>query len=1379
MQQITKRWLSLLLAATLCVTAGGIPALAADEENTGSSSETADTGDSGNASESGVDNGITTLPTTGEERPVISVDVPGESGDGDTTVTEPENPETPSEDEPPAEETKPQEGGNSGTSTVIEQPEEKTEAIPEGFFQPIEVGKAYADGKMQDFTGDVDWNSQCAVLFHYTVPKDMTADTKYTFKVDAPLELGVGFTIYGEDDKAVATGYVGADGESWLKFTDADYAKKDVSGYFYVGTKFKKSAAGNGGKQTIEIKIDGTTVEWKHEVNFAAPVVEAGVKVSKDFYTRDYLKDHKIKWELKIEPWVKNADAINSLVVTDPIPDKMTYMNDTAQAVIKTRTGETAEGDFVYDSDKRELQFIGKGNSLQASSWPLYVTFFAEYSMDDLPTANGGVISFYNKANAEIQAPNYVKHEDDTVTLEPNQITASGSGENTAKITCLSMEKEGALVSGQRVHWKIKTINGMNLPNPKITDNLPVHMNLVDGSVKLTYGNTVKQLEEGTDYTLTQIDTQDHQWQMVVPLVQDYTDVQTLEYDTAFDSDGDSQKIVKIVNHAQADAGSQSVSRDATVHLGSVLMTKDGTYHPETHTIDWTIKLTADGMGFKHIKIRDELHQYINNQQVSHKLVPGTIKINGTAVENDKITVEKDGKSFIVEIADDHVKDGVLTYTTILEDGNQFWANNIEKNFPIKNNAYLEADGLGGTSLYDKTVYGTSTMLKKEFGSYNAQTHEITWKLTVNQNQMALTNAAIEDTLPTGWAFVENSIEPSNVTVTCDGQKMTLHLPDMQAGEGPLEITYKTKLVNNNLLKTNEQITVNNTATLKGDQIPAAGVSSSATAEIGSNVLEKSIVGKLDENLQLTWQVDVNSNLATITVPDGGQLGIEDVLQSGLSYVDGSMEVCNLNIDENGTRAAGNALTLGTDYTVAYNSKTRQLVVRWNTDTINSAYRLTFKTRVLVSGQYSNTVKFVGFDENSGLDAGTSIDWVSYSGGFSNLPKNMGGLRIIKTDSETGKLLAGVKFLLTDSTGTELGVFTTGANGIIDAIISEGQWEIEEIETLDGYVLPETFKWTVTVKNNETATLNVKNDKSTTETSFRPEVTKKITGENVPAGKTFEFEIAAVTANAPLPKNTTASVTDEGTAYFDPIAFAAAGEYKYTITERDGGASGFTYDTAKHTMTVTVEKENGALKVASVKYDGTDSLTITNTYEKPSEPSKPSGGGGGGGSTEPAPKPTPEPDKPVDPTDPEPDTPTTPTEPENPSEPTTPTTPTTPSNPSNPTPPTYPIDRVPDPNEPGAPDTIIVIDDDDVPLGEFHIEKEPDGTLIYVDDDDIPLGVRLEKIEDDNILTDGSQQPQTTASSVPQTGTPVSSSTLLKVLGILILLFGATSYNNN
>ena len=57
------------------------------------------------------------------------------------------------------------------------------------------------------------------------------------------------------------------------------------------------------------------------------------------------------------------------------------------------------------------------------------------------------------------------------------------------------------------------------------------------------------------------------------------------------------------------------------------------------------------------------------------------------------------------------------------------------------------------------------------------------------------------------------------------------------------------------------------------------------------------------------------------------------------------------------------------------------------------------------------------------------------------------------------------------------------------------------------------------------------------------------------------------------------------------------GEYEYTITEVNDGVAGVTYDTAPHTVVVTVSKDpdTNALS-AEVKYDGADSLTITNTY---------------------------------------------------------------------------------------------------------------------------------------------------------------------------------------
>ena len=68
---------------------------------------------------------------------------------------------------------------------------------------------------------------------------------------------------------------------------------------------------------------------------------------------------------------------------------------------------------------------------------------------------------------------------------------------------------------------------------------------------------------------------------------------------------------------------------------------------------------------------------------------------------------------------------------------------------------------------------------------------------------------------------------------------------------------------------------------------------------------------------------------------------------------------------------------------------------------------------------------------------------------------------------------------------------------------------------------------------------------------------------------------------------------------FGAITYKKAGKYHYTITETNDGRDGVSYDTAKHTVTVTVSKASDRTNKlsASVKYDGNqDSLTISNTF---------------------------------------------------------------------------------------------------------------------------------------------------------------------------------------
>ena len=116
-----------------------------------------------------------------------------------------------------------------------------------------------------------------------------------------------------------------------------------------------------------------------------------------------------------------------------------------------------------------------------------------------------------------------------------------------------------------------------------------------------------------------------------------------------------------------------------------------------------------------------------------------------------------------------------------------------------------------------------------------------------------------------------------------------------------------------------------------------------------------------------------------------------------------------------------------------------------------------------------------------------------------------------------------------------------------------------------------------------------------------PEVTKAIDGRDWKDDDSFTFRLDAVTAGAPMPDEPTATATKGApVAVFGSISYDTVGTYEYTITEIDGGIEGMTYDITAHKVTVTITKDAEAYKlVAEVSYDGAESLTVTNPYEKP------------------------------------------------------------------------------------------------------------------------------------------------------------------------------------
>ena len=1296
MQQMTKRWLSLLLAAVLCVTAGGVPALAAElaEGNT-AAADSQTGGEESSEPETGggeaEDNDITTLPTLGEDRPVISDDAPTEGGDtgntGDNgTGADPENPETPENPENPSDNGgqpadddsgKTPDGSfeNAGIKPAAPAPAPVSTALPEDFFTSVEFGKGYdeATGVLTPFgEGEtISADTPITMEFHYEIPAgaSLTKDFTYEFEVEAPLAFKVDFDITGEDGKTVVargTTSRGTNGKTGftLTFLDEEYCQEGSKGYFYVGATFEQSEIGIGGKKDIAIKADGKLITTIHP-DFAQAEAKAEVKVEKTGQLD--AENHKVDWTVTITPnvWAepeseeanKLLDHIHSLVVTDDLVGKYlvdlgenpAFTLDEASLKAVTKSGEDA-GTFVYADGK--LTFTGNEEALKKTSWPIKLTFTTKFDPDNAdflnsPNKHDNTITFRNEAKATITAPSFKADENGQIVLDeseegvlkPEEVTANAS----VSITYASLKKSGKLTTGTTVHWSITAKNSLNQKNPRIVDTLPKLMELADDSLKWSDGTA---LVKGTDYTYDSTTNV-----LTIFLKKNTTEEQTVEYDTRFRDESrltaaektELAKMTEVKNNAKLVLGSNddgtggTTAKEVTapVHIGQALMRKRGVqYNPATHTTDWEIVIEPiDGKELHNVILTDAF-----DQTCGQYYVQGSMKmtLDGTEAKPDVIFNPEDKDDshktgFTLTIEDTHrTKRIVITYQTKMADakkgedgkddkdgGQRFWGSN--SGFYIWNTLTMSANGLPAKAEIKVWYRGTSTMLTKKVGSYDPKTHEISWTMTVNQNNMPVHNGKIVDTLnkdmpgSEDWEFVQDSVQFSDVSVKeaitfsdTKPQTMTISLKDF---DKQITITYKTRLTDEGLKKllgNGTQLTVKNSAQLTGKEV-ADTVKAEVSKTIGWDVLRKTV--SFDGGNTATWCVDVNRNHAVITAPEGTHsIGISDTLQKGLVYLSDSLKVYQVDFDEGGNASNKHALTEGTEYKVDYDETNRTLSITWlNMSKMTKSYQVEFQTQVLVSGTYNNTVQFFGVANGTYDSEAGSKTWRLFSGGSAKLPSGSGMLRIIKTDGTTKKALDGVTFALKYAdTGKTFITDTTDSEGKLEVgPLPAGKWIVEEVATKDGYKIPTVPVWTVDITSQNCTELPVENFSEKNVAVLTPQVTKAVSGAGAPTAD-FTFTLKADTAGAPMPAANTAAVTvnkgtDKAVAYFGQIQYTSAGDYEYTIQEQPGSADHFTYDTKAYKLYVHVKRDSTTNQLTATAAYGeskAESLTITNKYQR-------------------------------------------------------------------------------------------------------------------------------------------------------------------------------------
>ena len=182
-------------------------------------------------------------------------------------------------------------------------------------------------------------------------------------------------------------------------------------------------------------------------------------------------------------------------------------------------------------------------------------------------------------------------------------------------------------------------------------------------------------------------------------------------------------------------------------------------------------------------------------------------------------------------------------------------------------------------------------------------------------------------------------------------------------------------------------------------------------------------------------------------------------------------------------------------------------------------------------------------------------------------------------------------------------------------------WEIQvDVGVVSNAAVVNTVQWR---KQGETAWNNqvsspannlfneivFENTYTPAEVTYQVEAEKTLTNltpgvaqqEMTVPGSTYSFTLDRVTANAPLPGQTTVSAAQGGSITFPEITFNAAGTYVYTLTENDTTVPGVTKDASVYTVEITVTDDGAGQLAASAVYlkdsAHVDEAVFNNTYK--------------------------------------------------------------------------------------------------------------------------------------------------------------------------------------
>ena len=651
---------------------------------------------------------------------------------------------------------------------------------------------------------------------------------------------------------------------------------------------------------------------------------------------------------------------------------------------------------------------------------------------------------------------------------------------------------------------------------------------------------------------------------------------------------------------------------------GPTVNYNDGT----TSTIHWTVTIDKNQINIDAGTVLED------DIPAGQQYVPGTFKFGGSAATPDSVVTDPGtGVTKIIYTLPAITGPTTVTYdTTITDKASLYSGNNNNKDVSFQNTAKLVNSGKSydGASSTGTQGYHSQLVGKGVLTNYNYDTHVVTWQITVDRNNLSLTNAKVTDQIPAGMIYVDGSLTVDNAPAQPGPGSGSSVVNYTFAGtiQGLHTLTLQTKLTDDELKSAFSSKTYTNNVNLTSPEITSAA-SASAGSTIQNPIVTKAGAYSKDDD-QIDWTVEVNKAKLSL----GAGAALTDQLSNAIRLDTSTVQIYPAAVnpaDGSLSKAAGVPLSAD-QYTVSYDVSQNVAVFTFK-NPINSAYLLYFSTDVLPNTPaVNNSITLNGMGV-SGTPTAT-VNGVQVNNMDATGSGETGSITIQKTDAG-GKTLDGATFGLLDIAGNPVSgqtPQTTGADGSAKfQNLLYHTYYIKETSAPDGYLRSTVLQRVRLSATNRDYIYTAVDEKALGELSFaktkedgmtplqgatftltdnsgkvpdrtaQSDSTGKVTFQNVPLGDYTIRETAApqgwlisgmtLTANVKYNGDQTAVTTNLSS---DTLTDSpAVGDFSFTKVKEDGttplAGAGFTlYDVGKNAVKTVFSDANGLVKFQNV-----------------------------------------------------------------------------------------------------------------------------------------------------------------------------------------------------